>query len=293
MAQLIFKGPFHFSQLKSLQLKGKAGIYIWGFAYETKNGELSQSVNLQNQNYENETSCILKDEWKFIPYYVGKHESDLEKRLTEHHSVRTDASATKYVRFKKDYYKEFFNDPNYKIFTGDGDRQYRDLTKLVLNNPKSLSYFNNVHLLYTIDKQIKPIYKSITDIPIINCHKGVNLMPDTLDEIVSTKSDLNINTKNNFWFCYAELDEELEKELKNYRSTLEKGSRSEFLKNPEAQTFYSLRGKTISETIDFKSVKSKYTIKAEPTCEHIFNLDSTTKEVIPQDPNDPKSFPGY
>ncbi|MEI8274075.1 MAG: hypothetical protein WCG08_15780, partial [Paludibacter sp.] len=66
MAQHIFKGPFHFSQLKSLQLKGKAGIYIWGFAYETDNGKLSQPVNLQNQNYENETSCIFKDEWKFI-----------------------------------------------------------------------------------------------------------------------------------------------------------------------------------------------------------------------------------
>jgi hypothetical protein len=105
-----------------------------------------------------------------------------------------------------------------------------------------------------------------------------NVIPDTLREL--------IYCKNNFWFCYAGLDENDENELQNYRSTLEKGSRSEFLKNHEAQTFYSLKGKTISETKDFKDVQAIHDIIPEATCEDIFKMDNKKAYISNQ-------FSGY
>lgn len=302
MAQLVFKGPFHFDHLNDLLNDKKSkinnhGIYIWGFVMKqddnAQNGLQIEDFTENNIPQFKITGVKLNNNSYFIPYYVGKVESEsIAKRLSEHRKVRSDKNSRKYTRLSIDYYTYFFKDPNFKPNTGNRyGKRCTEIFNIIWpkNGQKSnkITYHNCneiLNKLYNLNTPKK--YKSNNktenyDYPITD-YIGIN---DTLFELV--------DSKKNFWFCYAELNEELEKELQEYRSTLKKRSRSEFLKNPEAQTFYSLRGKTISETTAFKSVKLKYTIKAEPTCEHIFNLDSTTKEGILQDPNDPKSFPGY
>ena len=67
----------------------------------------------------------------------------------------------------------------------------------------------------------------------------------------------------------------------------------------EAQTYYSLKGKTVSETLPYRNNGFGHTIACNSSvtnispCIDIFNLDFTTKEIIPLHPNDPKSFKGY
>jgi len=266
MAQLIFKGPFHFSQFKSLQLKGKAGIYIWGFTYETDNGELTQALNLQNENYGDETSCILKDEWKFIPYYVGLKNGSLADRLKEHHAVRTNASATKYVRMYDKYYKEFFMDPDFPINTGSSSWICSSpvFNKKIRN---CIEYFNNMDILRIHLYPNQQVVNTLTNPasnhnPITNITVKNVLLNDSLNKIVEFK--------NNFWFCFAGLpDSENSNE------------------NMESQTFYSLKGKTVGETKPYNPSGFGYAIDAEASCKDIFKLDLNGDIVANQ------NFPGY
>jgi hypothetical protein len=286
MAQLIFKGPFHFSQLKSLQLKDKAGIYVWGFAYDLDtNGQLNEFIDFSvgkipvpevSLNEKNEPiGCDFKGlNWKFIPYYVGKHESSLENRLIEHHLV-TIGNGLKYTRLRMNHYKDFFK--NIPILNkGKNSKK--------INQVKLYPYINLVEY-FNDDCILKAIYQGVSPIEIKTVRKNkpdeinypINLQKyignDTLDEIV--------NGNNNFWFCYAEITS------KNNHD----------IKSAEPFTFYCLKGKTISQTkkYSFGNNKSNYphVLICEETCECIFNLNPISKEGIPQDPNDKNSFPGY
>ena len=286
MATLSFKGPFHWNHLQNLDLKGKAGIYIWGFAYNLdKNGELDNPIDFSEDNMlipkmclndNNEAiGCDFKvSNWKFIPYYVGKHESNLENRISEHHLV-TVGNGLKYTRLKKCHYKDFFL--SFPILNkGKNSKK--------INQAKLYPYINIVEY-FNDDYILKAIYQGVSPIEIRTLRKNkpdelnypLNLQKyignDTLDEMV--------DKQKNFWFCYAEIPSE----------------KIHDIKSAEPFTFYCLKGKTISQTNKYsfginKSIYPHILIPAK-TCEDIFNLDPTTKEGIPQDPNDPNSFPGY
>lgn len=314
---LNFKGPFHWDHLVNsknpnslnlLNLNNKSGIYIWGFVYDLDtNGNLNQIIDFSTKTGGSKhhllkslfkiDGCDISKAYsngsKFIPYYVGLINGSISSRLNNHHSVRTNDNAKKYLRLKLNFYKEFFKiNSGFEIFIKNKElQQYKNHTALVLKNKNSIDYFNNFCLLYTINKNIKPktffTNQNITDVPITDCFIIGNQIPDTLDYIVSdnsqhSKNTFKKNSLNNFWFCYAELPD-------GYSANEEM----------EAQTFYSLNGKTISKTLPYRNKGFGHTITCNSSdtsmspCIDIFNHDSTTKEVIPQDPDDPKSFPGY
>ena len=201
---LKFKGPFHWDHLLNsknpnslnlLNLNNKSGIYIWGFVCDLDtNGSLNQVIDFSTKRGESKHSLlnslfdiegcdiskIESNGSKFIPYYVGLKNVDhnnvgIASRLNDHHSVRTNDGSSKYFRMNMNFYKEFFKDNSgFEIFDGNGILQYRNHTKLVLSNPKSLEYFNNLCLLYTINDKIKPMTcmhsQSIKDVPITDCY---------------------------------------------------------------------------------------------------------------------------
>jgi hypothetical protein len=296
MAQLIFKGPFHFSQLKSLQLKGKAGIYIWGFAYDLdKNGQLNELIDFSKGNIfvppvclnesKESIGCDLKSlNWEFIPYYVGLDDK-LFNRINNHHAITT-GDRRKYTRMNFKRYKDFYYSGSFPIFIkGQGAKQRRDLLNLIIDKNNPIDYFNNYFIMREIHSDLNlskclGLKELWNDLPIDICNWEKK--QDTLSIIV--------NNKNNFWFSYAELDPVTES---IYLKEKQKHSRTTFLEFPEAQTFYSLKGITISETLEFQKINQNqfginYTIHtANNSCKNIFKLDSNGNIIADE------NFPGY
>ena len=317
MATLKFKGPFHFEHIfdpkrnpkqgncgdiNSLLPPNKPGIYIWGFIFDLKKKQLNNPVDFNKEEilpFEYQLNCLsdLKvgsgpigvdlskqsKNWKFIPYYVGL-DANLLDRIKDHHQI-TKGHSRKYTRLKSNRYKDFFYAGNFPIFIkSNGTKQRKEILELIINKNNPIDFFNNYFVLREIHSDISlsscPGLKELwNDLPIdICCWKNKQ---DTLDHI--------INNENNFWFCYAELEPNDEnfylKEKKIHPKT-------NFLNYPEAQTFYSLKGITISETLDHTKIKQNpftvnFKIDAEPTCMDIFKQDPINTIV------NNTNFPGY
>lgn len=230
MTKLQFYGPFQFIDIdrvsKSAPNEEKAGIYIWGFMYEYNESGLIKLVDFRGPR---------REKMKFIPFYVGKHQSNIFTRLTEHQSVRK-GDATKYTRLSFEYLKRFFMDkfpedpedlnfpihyswPKYaKIYN-------QNIANLIEKNKKRFIYFNNNVILASL-------YPGSEPINVGNATRG-NYKITEQTFIEETKDTLNVivNMMNNFWFCYALANVSKKK-----------------LYDCEAYTFFSLKGKTIGQT---------------------------------------------
>jgi hypothetical protein len=250
MAQLDFKGPFHFDHLQSLQLNETPGIYIWGFVLDTdSNSQPNLPVDfttIENQEFILEGN-ILPSTFKFIPYYVGKDKTSIENRLIMHHTICR-SNALKYTRMYISFYKDFFK--TYPIHI-----RYGSNNKLLINNyiksiPNSIEYYNNDDVLKLIYKNIIPV-GSPRNWPINKQMISTNQsIPDSLKKIICHY--------NNFWFCYAELENPTE--------------------DAEAQVFYSLKGITISQTKSFNGINIQHKIKTS-SCKDIFKHDSNNSII--------------
>ena len=186
------------------------GVYIWGNLFDIdKNGELLFPTDCTSQNFK-----FNPKNHQFVPYYVGKIESSIFKRLIQHSQVRL-GNAVGYIRFSFDYWKEFFKDPLY-------ERDSSSLINLVMIKKNSVIYHNDKAVL-------QEIYPQLNIVPIGSNHPITaqslyrNPLTDTLDMVV--------NGANNFWFCYCPVD------IKNVKT----------LGQLETQVFYSLKGKTTSK----------------------------------------------
>ena len=281
MATLEFKGPFHFSHINSLNLNGKIGVYIWGVVIDLNKKKI---INYSKQDVEtplvinNElTGCIFNNS-KFIPYYVGKVQSKpIKRRLIEHNAVDSDTNSLKYKRLFLDYYCNFFNDLNFPINDKNpSTKQHtKDILTFVKNNPGKIEYYNDGDVLKELFYPKKGVVKG-TDFPI-----KAQKFNDSLSEIVVDN--------NNFWFCYAE--------PKNYTNEDENQINIDikiFMEILEAQTFYSLKGKTISHSQDFLTniINFNHSINPSSTCQNIFDFN-TLFPVTPTNPNPSMNFPGY
>jgi hypothetical protein len=274
MAELKFYGPFHFDEFdnkglfkdekkrQTFENPNKPGIYIWGFMYKLKGSKIDEI-----DSFTKNEPILDNNNMKFIPYYVGKHESNLFKRLMQHQKVRQ-GDAIKYTRLSFDYLKRFFidkypenpEDPNFPIHCGK--KFTNDIIHLIEKDSKKVIYFNNKGALEKIYKKegIQLITCDNYNYPNI-CQKknDGNQLDDTLYKIIDTKE------MNNFWFCYA---------IQNSKEII--------MKDCETYTFYSLKGKTIGKTDSFDKVNLKLSINEENVHSQIF------KDVRPS-----KNFPGY
>ena len=233
MKKHIFYGPFHFNdfnengdfkndalntypliaehnEVVKIPIPNNPGIYIWGNLFDIdKNGELLFPTDCTSQNFK-----YNPKKHQFVPYYVGKIESSIFKRLIQHSQVRL-GNAVGYIRFSFDYWKEFFKDPLY-------ERDSNSLINLVKIKKNSVIYHNDKAVL-------QEIYPHMNIVPVGSNHPITaqnlygNPLTDTLDMVV--------NGANNFWFCYCPVDI----------------NRVETLGQLETQVFYSLKGKTTSK----------------------------------------------
>jgi hypothetical protein len=247
-----FFGPFHFNDFNETGILKKnaaniykiktdlgntfeipdlnePGIYIWGNLFDIDNkGKLLFPTDCTSEYFK-----FNPKKHQFIPYYVGKTESSLFKRLTQHSDVRNisgKSDADKYIRFSFDYWKKFFVDSRYK-------RDSNNLMDIISNTKNSIIYHNDAKLLTTIFPQIN-IVSIGRNHPITAQLLYGNPLYDTLDLVV--------NGANNFWFCFCPVEENIVKTLGQI----------------ETQVFYSLKGKTTSKAdkcpkVDKNSIEDK------------------------------------
>ena len=274
---LKIQGPVHFDNVdkkgnliknpKGWSNPNTRGVYVWGFMYIYENGKFIKPIDFLDKEvlevldlyYSNK--CELPENWKFLPYYVGKKEGSIFSRIKTHQKVRQ-GDARKYIRLSFDYLREFFKDPLYPVKYNRKPNLPAVLEKHQ-QDPNSIEYFNSdkfLNLKYP-NCILTPSGRNSTDYPITDQNDcNGNPLPDTLDKIV--------NQKNNFWFCYLPIDED--KSLTKY----------------ETFVFYSLKGKTTIQTQRFSSVIKSIVIKND-TDTDIFNVDENNNLVATD------TFSGY
>lgn len=211
-----------------------SGIYIWGFIYECdvvgnpiRPVGFSDPININlfiNNNY------TLLPNWKFIPYYTGKIEANIMGRLAQHINVRVGVgSPTRYIRFSHSYMTKFYSDVDFPIRVPGVFAPYAaSIAAKIATNPCSIEYLNGPGTLPLIYPGIVPVpLPGGADYPITLQNFGGMPIHDTLSDIV--------NGMNNFWFCYLPLPEVNEALLREY----------------ERFTFWALKGKTVSQTVNY------------------------------------------
>ncbi len=278
MEEIIFKGPFHISELdnesktigrnKDKKLdKIKPGIYIWGFVTAT---DLKHFKNFNHFLEKNETPKFDDKVDFFIPYYIGL-DSNLFNRIKNHKDFENH-DAMKYTRMSEDYMLRFFKDSddcdkNYPIKIGNKDIHKRYLKINESEGKINVLYYNNSDFLTeTYGKECILNNQTKTEIPITKFNNdNNNIIKDTLKEMFD---DTNLTDhKNNLWFCYAELVEN-----------------TDFVKckllDFETLTYYSLKGKTISKTEEFETISENIQIKCNDNLINIFKEKILNKEII-------------
>jgi hypothetical protein len=263
----MMQGPIHYENLdkkgkiinnpKGLVNPTERGIYVWGFMYNY-DGSFKNPINFSDKNilenyYAN--GCKLPDNWKFLPYYVGKKEGNIFKRIKTHHNVRH-GDAAKYIRLSYDYLIHFFKDPKFPIKYNRVRNINQTISKFQ-DDPNSIEYFNRLDFLNL--KYPKSILKGsgrkLTDYPITEQKDFLGTqLKDTLDEIV--------NSNNNFWFCFLPVDE-IYPNLTEYESFV----------------FWSLKGMTVSQTERYQKINNTISI-VNNTGLDIFNVNKNNK-IIP------------
>ena len=252
MNNLKFYGPFHFNELDAYgnfkdQINkpsppNKKGIYIWGFVCNEENSVIK--INETDLSYSGINS-------KFIPYYVGKHQSSIYSRIKQHNSINK-GDTTKYIRISNQYLSSFFKDENFPI-------QYRKNSnyKLAIKNlalqSGLINYFNDVNVLtdiYGNNFSPFPAGRKNSDYPITLQKINNSIM--AFDPQIDTLHNW-IVSNNNFYFMYA-----LDDDFNNFIN----------LDNAEVAAFYSLKGKTVSQTKKYENpflqkIKSKIIIESD------------------------------
>jgi hypothetical protein len=245
-----FQGPFHFSNLgpELNQKLNHSGIYIWGFMVDDQ----FNPIHFDEQAVYNPKKML------FLPYYVGKKKGNILSRLKDHHGVRKNASAKKYMRISAKYIKTFFNDVEFPV-----KKNYKtDLTPQFVridqnSNGANISYYNHADfLLYKLNVHGKN--KLNKDDKKNNPITNFNELQDPLDEWV--------NQKNNFWFCFGIVDQEM--------NQFEK-----YLEYLETLTFYALKGKTISKTGYFDRLPEDILL-VDLTLTEIFKEKTCSKDIL-------------
>lgn len=345
MATLKFKGPFHWDHLisknpsnpcgqkNSLVPPKKPGIYIWGFMYNLKDGQLNQPVDYSNGGippFNFNLNCITDSKkgtgpigvdfktqgWKFIPYYVGL-DANLLGRIQDHHNIQS-GNKWQYTRLTLNAYRSFFISGEFPILLKGVSRASNDVLinnyvdQFARKNSNSpIEYFNSKNVLNNI---YNPVTGKLVSLGILtNGFEAVSIKNSwpynqqksdkerlmgshiTPGSSVNNIDSLNyiINDLNNFWYCYAELDNTTKSyDTFNNLTDLELYTlvNKNFLEYPEAQTYYSLKGITISKTLKYGTSNPfglNFKIDAEPTCMDIFKQNPINTIV------NNTNFPGY
>jgi hypothetical protein len=220
---LNFSKLYHKSDLinHNSHLFNVPGVYIWGFIYENKADQIGDPVDFSNVG----NPMANPVDHVFIPYYVGKHKRSVLNRLNEHRNF-TNGNAQKYTRFTLEFMKYFFKDPAFRLNTNTNNPA--NFINLIQNYGfvHTIEYFNNRDVLSEIyGNAINIVEVGKNDFPIqLQTYKNGHPLFDTLDFLG--------NTFDNFFFTYAEINDE------------------DKLTRCESVTALLLKGKTVSKIED-------------------------------------------
>lgn len=255
--KLIVEGPFHRENLHFEDRFNEKGFYVWGFVYS-----LDETGNLDNCiDFSKLERVYDHAKMRFIPFYVGKSQSQpIKDRLLEHYS-NIENGSSKYVCFSDGYFKKFFlNASGYPIHKNNQFvlRNYNILLDLIKDktNP-NITFHNHAKILehiYGPNIRNKNIKKCV------HYNKTALAQPEKLDSFCldckknkvdgnsiknlflgenSIFNDLKINTlkkfaidNDSFWFYYCV-----------FEKTASVIDRHEKIEN---YLYFSLKGKTTS-----------------------------------------------
>ena len=255
-----FYGPIHFDSVdkngminssisQKLNLQNNinlniSGIYIWGFVYSiNEKGEIIEVIEFKKDSVFNPLTM------KFIPYYVGiGDKTSIYNRLKQHHKP-TKGNASKYIRLSVQYMKTFFTDIDFPVKYSRNKNNQQAIC-CAKHRPGLIEYFNDGEFLNIVYPN-KGILNRVADKqnwPITN----YNFIPDTLNDFV--------NFKNNFWFCFMPIDNSLS------------------LRDFEVETFYGLKGITVSDTKKYQDIKHITNMKDLTTCD-IFKHKNNSNDI--------------
>lgn len=208
MIKLDFKGPFKYNDfLKTESDKAnQPGIYILGF------------MDNDPEHWDRTSDFCSKP---FIPYYVGKSESSIYKRVNEHYGTIHSAKNT-YMILEQAVYN------NLLCFLNKVKRNsqpYRSFPKLT----SDIAYLNNPSFILKKYNHIVTKETSSDKIDQLNHNTGIK-------DIINT-----VFTPDNLYICFASLKEP----TKN------------ILEHAEAAVKFCIKSNTISTAeISFKKLKS-------------------------------------
>lgn len=216
MAQLIFKGPFHFDNLQNAPEINNPGIYIWGFTAKRNVNGVDYDIDdcKANPQLKSDGTVDLDNDQVFIPYYVGiasgKSGMNIKDRLADHHK--------NYLNFYTRLTDGYLLDVVSKI-------HFSHALKNGLINKGKVDYFKNQDFLKNKGLQCSKEKIAISDIPIY----------DKLFDIIDP---LN---KNNFSFVFCDITKSF------FNSAIDNDSFKDLLELIESIVYFYLKGITISK----------------------------------------------
>ena len=260
MEKIIFKGPYHSSQLNLLNSQlDKPGLYIWGFlGIKGNDGKITFNKK-ENINDSNEIEVVNEI---FIPYYVGiasgKSGLNIKHRLSSHKKVNEEPRS-KYSRVRNRYFDSIESNK----CLGEMIKIYKKNQSIFPKLINNLSYFNDEVIIKEIYK-VNEIYGKKNNCPIT---KEKIILLDELNELVSVK--------NNFYFMYCndveKIDEFDDEDFKKKLELL------------ESIVFFKLKGFTISKTeynhnfLKYLNVETNFVITTNNKNINIFKNNISTK----------------
>lgn len=263
--KIVFKGPYNINKLdKDIEEKlNNPGIYIWGFMVDANYKPLNCKNIFQ----------FIPNKMKFLPYYVGmatgNSDSSILKRLNQHKNVRI-GNAAKYMRINKDALDSFYKDNSFPIHFQKDKNYYKKLMIYNLKSEKNaIPYFNNPWFMFFLYK--KKLLSKFNDLFKLKNSYNLPITSEIFNDCIKV-DPLNdiVNKKANFWFCYAEFNITSNNDF----------DRKELYENLESLTYFSLKGKTISEVKTWKENNIGFIIQ-----------DNTNSAIFKNNPS--FEFQGY
>ncbi|MDP2188526.1 MAG: hypothetical protein Q8J69_07575 [Sphingobacteriaceae bacterium] len=253
-----------FADIEKLKNQLKTGgVYIWGFVFDKEEpfGIPMSHTEVFDFNMEDHV---------FVPYYVGKSETNIAVRLKDHKS----SASKRYLQLEPNYLKSFFND---FCFPEHLDGPETSSREWFINHE---DYFKSRIVYY----KSKPILDSIYDLndggPFAlkstegdyTFEKLINALKSRPDDIKKAQDSNKFYNENYMFFTYANI----ECSFLSY----------EYL---ETYIFYSLKGKTIG-----KHKKFDFLTKSE--CFGSLLIDFNCKDIVNylfKKDGVSRNFPGY
>jgi len=224
------------------------GVYIWGFAYERGSyGKIGRQLD--------GTESFSEDKHVFIPYYVGQSSKSIYGCFSGRHgNIAPKSVQEKYTILSDDYLKKFYNDPFFPENIGKNANCPKEKKEWFWypKHPIGPDYYKGKIVYHNNRLILKHLY-DLKDLDFPQKKVGYPF-PELIKALrndgrhplaSSIEAHGNVFFKK-MYFCFTS------------NLTTSEINKQFTLRDWEAFTFYSLKGKTVSQHNSYKGVKKKF-----------------------------------